>query len=153
MDICVRVSVCVRGWVAKKKGSYLRHLRPASECLPGLSLSILAWRSHKELRPRKPERQEEKDEGRNQSEMRLRNRVRNSSPRRGAGQSAPGRESRAIGGQYGVKNEDIETVKTMTKGFCIFVGCIGFSLSYRDNDTYTKNLKTCQLHLLSFCSS
>ena len=68
----------------------------------GTLLSILARRPHEELCLRIPE---EKDKGRRSVRREtLKQRVRNSSPRRRAGESA----LRVVGGRYGAKNEDIE---------------------------------------------
>ena len=104
MDTCVWVSVCVRGWVAKE--GFL-----SSTCLTGVRvskgtpLSILARISHRELYPREPARPEGKKDWcwSVRSEL-LKQRVKHSE----VGQSALRRGSRAVGGWYGVKNENSE---------------------------------------------
>ena len=94
--MCVWVSMCVRGWVAKEgilSSSFLTGIRVSR----GIPLSILVQRPDKELCSWKPARPEEKDKGHwsVKSETPVK-RVRDSSPRCKAGQSALRKGSIAV---------------------------------------------------------
>ena len=99
---CVWVSVCL--WVAGRIISSIFEVAP--EWLEDLPLSTLTQRPHKELCSQKPARPEDRTKDVGQSETPKQRD--NSSPRHGAGQSALRHGSRAVGEQYGVKNEDTE---------------------------------------------
>ena len=62
MDVCVWISVCVRGWVAKE-GMLSSVSLTGVRVSRGTSLSTLTQRLHKELCPRKPVKPEKKGEG------------------------------------------------------------------------------------------
>ena len=75
-------------------------------------MSILARRPHKDTCPRKPARPEEKTKVVGLLGVKPpKQRVRDSSPRRMAGQSALRLGSRAVGRRYEVKNKNTEQGK------------------------------------------
>ena len=74
-------------------------------------MSILARRPHKDPCPRKPARPEEKNGRWSVRSETPKQRVRDSSPRRMADQSALRLGSRAVGRRYEVKNKNTEQGK------------------------------------------
>ena len=134
--ICVGLSVC--SWMGGQRGDLIPGIFEAvPECLEDLPLSIFGARTTQRAVPAKICETGRENEGRSQLGGRLRSRVRNSNPGRGASQSALRRQSRALRGRYVFENGTSSGEDDDQRRVSIFSSCVGFSHTSRDSHEHT----------------